>query len=76
MNLKAAAQRNPADLETHVYLAAVGAASGDRAAAEWEAQEVRSLDPRFTAHRWLETYPLASPQPRARLDQLLSTAGL
>ena len=76
VHLRAAAQRNPADLETHVYLAAAAAAAGDRAAAEWQAQEVRMRDPRFTARQWLQTYPLASPTLRARLAALLSTAGL
>jgi len=76
INLKEAVARNPADLESHVYLAAASAAAGDRAAADWEAQEIRALDRDFTVKAWLASYPLASAPYRARLEGLLADAGL
>ncbi|HTO48386.1 MAG TPA: hypothetical protein VML91_12175, partial [Burkholderiales bacterium] len=71
-----AAARNPADVETHVYLAAALLAAGDRSAAEWEAVEIRSLDPAFSTRRWLQTYPMRSPQYRERLAGVLAQLGL
>ncbi len=76
INLREAAARNPADLETHVHLAAALLAAGDRSAAEWEAVEIRSLDPAFSTQRWLQTYPMRSPQYRERLARFLSQLGL
>jgi DNA-binding winged helix-turn-helix (wHTH) protein/TolB-like protein/Tfp pilus assembly protein PilF len=72
INLRAALARNPADLEAHIYLAAASMASGNRSAAEWEALEIRSLEPGFSLGRWLESYPLASAPHRERLRGLLS----
>jgi len=72
INLRAALARNPADLEAHIYLAASLMASGNRSAAEWEAQEIRSLEPSFSLRRWLESYPLSNPQYRERLRRALS----
>jgi DNA-binding winged helix-turn-helix (wHTH) protein/TolB-like protein/cytochrome c-type biogenesis protein CcmH/NrfG len=76
INLKEAIARNPADLESHVYLAAATAAAGDGAAAEWEVQEVRALDRNFSVKGWLAGYPLSSAPHRARLEALLAKAGL
>lgn len=76
INLRAALARNAADIETRIYLAALLAASGDRAAAEWEAQEIRSLERGFSASRWLSSYPLASLPLRQRLEGLLAGLGL
>lgn len=76
INLKEAVARNPADLESHAYLAAASAAAGERNAADWEAQEVRAIDRDFTTQRWLATYPLTSAPHRARLRALLAEAGL
>ena len=72
INLRAALARNPADLEAHIYLAAALMASGNRSAAEWEAQEIRSLEPGFSLGRWLESYPLSSPPYRDSLRRPLS----
>jgi len=71
INLRAAAMRNPADVETRLFLAAALVASGDEAAARWEADEVRALDPRFTVARWLEAYPMTSGEQKERLAALL-----
>jgi TolB-like protein/Tfp pilus assembly protein PilF len=76
INLREALKRNPDDLEAHVYLAAALAAGGDRSAAEWEADEIRSREADFSMHRWLETYPLASAPYEERLLALTAQAGL
>jgi DNA-binding winged helix-turn-helix (wHTH) protein/TolB-like protein/Tfp pilus assembly protein PilF len=76
INLRQAQARNPADVETRIFLAAALAASGDRAAAQWEAEEIRSLERGFALPGWLEAYPLASPAHRDRLRQWLETAGV
>jgi len=68
--------RNPADVEGRVYLAAALAAAGDRGAAGWEADEIRSLAPGFSTRRWLESYPITSVPRRERLAALLADAGL
>jgi DNA-binding winged helix-turn-helix (wHTH) protein/TolB-like protein/Flp pilus assembly protein TadD len=70
INLRAAASRNPADIETRIFLAAAAMAAGDEKAARWEAQEVRSIEPRFTLARWLEAYPMTSAAQRERLAAL------
>ena len=76
INLREALVRNPADLETHLYLAATHTAAGNRAAAEWETEEIRSLARGFSAAKWLEGYPLSSAPHRERLRQALAKAGL
>jgi DNA-binding winged helix-turn-helix (wHTH) protein/TolB-like protein/Flp pilus assembly protein TadD len=76
INLREALARNPADLETHIYLAATHMAAGHRTAAEWETQEIQSLDPRFSLRSWLEGYPLSSAPHRAKLGEALAKAGL
>ncbi len=76
INLREAVARNPADLESHIYLAAASAAAGDRAAADWQVQEIRALDRGFTVRTWLDNYPLTSAPLRKRLEELLAKAGL
>lgn len=76
INLRAASMRNPADVETRIYLAAASAAAGDRRAAEWEVHEVRSLEPEFSLSNWLTTYPMTSARQRERLLALLADVGL
>jgi len=76
INLRQAAARNPADLETHVYLAAALAAAGDGSGAEWEAVEIRSIDSAFSVRSWLQTYPMSSPQYIERMENLLAKVGL
>jgi hypothetical protein len=51
-------------------------AQGDRAAAEWEAMEIRVQDPHFATRTWLATYPMTSAGQARRLTDLLSQAGL
>jgi DNA-binding winged helix-turn-helix (wHTH) protein/TolB-like protein/Tfp pilus assembly protein PilF len=76
INLREAAARNPVDVETHLFLAAAMVGAGDRAGADWEAEQVRSLEPAFSAPKWLDSYPLTSPAHRSRLLELLAKAGL
>ena len=75
-NLREAARRNPEDLETHIYLAATLAATGDLGAAQSEADEVRVEDARFSMRGWLETYPMTSPREIERLLRLAAQARL
>jgi TolB-like protein/Tfp pilus assembly protein PilF len=76
LNLREASARNPVNLETRVYLAAANVAAGERAAAEWEAEEIRALEPGFALQGWLETHPLTSARHSRRLVELLAKAGL
>ena len=76
INLREALKRNPDDVETHVYLAAALVASGNRSAAEWEANEIRARQADFSIRKWLETYPLTSERYQQRLLELTSKLGL
>ncbi len=76
LNLREALARNPADLETHVYLAAAMVAGGDRSGAAWEAEEIRALDTGFSMRKWFETYPMNSVRHKTRLSDLLAQVGL
>jgi DNA-binding winged helix-turn-helix (wHTH) protein/TolB-like protein/Tfp pilus assembly protein PilF len=76
LNLREASSRNHVDLETRLFSAAAAMAAGDRAAAEWEAQEIRALEPAFSLQRWLDSYPLANPRHRQRLVELLIDGGI
>jgi DNA-binding winged helix-turn-helix (wHTH) protein/TolB-like protein/Tfp pilus assembly protein PilF len=76
INLRAASMGNPVDVETRVYLAAAMVAAGDHLAAKWEADEIRSLEPGFSMHAWLETYPMTSARQRERMLALLAEVEL
>lgn len=76
LNLREALARNPADIETRVYLAAAMIAGGDRSGAAWEAEEIRALDSGFSMRKWLETYPMNSARHKTRLSDLLAQVGL
>ncbi|MDQ3026789.1 MAG: winged helix-turn-helix domain-containing protein [Pseudomonadota bacterium] len=76
INLREASLRNPADPEPRVYIVAASMASGNRAEAEWEVQEIRSVEPGFSLEQWLESYPLNSPPHREKLRKFLATTGL
>ncbi len=71
VNLEHALSRNPVNLETHVYLAALHLTAGDKAAAAWEAEEIRTLKPDFSARGWLETYPMTDSTQKTKLVQTL-----
>ena len=76
INLHEAAARNSANFETRMFIAATHKAAGHRLTANWEAEEISSLDPGFVLQAWLVTYALTSPRLRARLGELLASAGL
>jgi DNA-binding winged helix-turn-helix (wHTH) protein/TolB-like protein/cytochrome c-type biogenesis protein CcmH/NrfG len=75
-NLRQAQARNPDNLETRLFLTAALAACGERGEAEWEADQIRTLEPGFSARGWLETYPLTSRMHQRKLLELLAQAGL
>jgi len=75
INLREASRRNPADLETRLYMAAAMSAAGERSAAEWEKEQILALAPGFSLRAWLHSYPLASAPHRENLAQLLASAG-
>lgn len=76
INLREALERNPSDLEAHILLAAALVAGGELAAAQWEAEEIRTLEPGYSTQRWLETYPMTSERQREMLVRLAGQAGL
>jgi TolB-like protein len=71
LNLNKALARNPANLETRVFLAATHAARGDAEAVQWEAEEIRMLAPGFAFPAWLETSPLTDSRQKRRVIELL-----
>jgi tetratricopeptide (TPR) repeat protein len=76
VNLEHALRRNPEDLESNIYMAALHLAVGDKAAAAWKAEEIRVLQPGFSGRRWLETHPLTDPSQKRKLVQALQELGL
>jgi DNA-binding winged helix-turn-helix (wHTH) protein/TolB-like protein/Tfp pilus assembly protein PilF len=75
VNLEHALSRNPVNLETHVYMAALHVMAGDKVAAAWEAEEIRALQRGFSTRVWLQTYPLSDPSQKTRLVRALSELG-
>src|SRR6185436_19890119 len=76
VNLEHAVSRNPVNLEAHVYMAALHVMAGNKAAAAWEAEEIRALQPGFSSRVWLETDPMADVTQQAKLVQALGEVGL
>jgi TolB-like protein/DNA-binding winged helix-turn-helix (wHTH) protein/Tfp pilus assembly protein PilF len=76
INLEEASKRNPEYLETHVYLAALEVASGATPSAGWEADQIRALEPAFSARRWLDNYPMTDNGQKTKLLQALGLLGL
>ncbi len=75
VNLEQALSRNPVNLEAHVYMAALQAMAGDKAAAAWEAEEIRALQPGFSSRSWLETDPMADAAQKTKLVKALGELG-
>jgi DNA-binding winged helix-turn-helix (wHTH) protein/TolB-like protein/Tfp pilus assembly protein PilF len=75
VNLAHALSRNPVSLEAHVYMAALHVTAGDQAAAAWEAEEIRALQPGFSGRGWLETDPMIDVTQRKRLVEALGAVG-
>ena len=63
------------NLEAHVYMAALHVTAGDKAAAAWEAEEIRALQPGFSSRGWLETYPMTDVAQQTKLMQALGELG-
>jgi hypothetical protein len=57
-------------------MAALHVASGDNAAAAWEAEEIRSLQPGFSTRSWLATYPMSDGAQQAKLVEALAKLAL
>jgi len=76
LNLEQALLRNPVNLETHVYMAALRVTAGDKAGAAWESEEIRALQPGFSSRAWLETYPMTDAAQKTRLVKTLGELGL
>lgn len=76
INLREALSRNPTNLEVHVYLAAALQLGGDKDEAEWQAAEVRSIKPDFSASAMLKTYPMVDSGQLAKLSSALGQIGL
>ena len=71
LNLRRAVGRNHESVESHLYLAATLVRAGQRDAAGWEREEIRSLEPAFNAREWLQNYPMVdSGQRRLLVDTL------
>ncbi|HTE15313.1 MAG TPA: tetratricopeptide repeat protein, partial [Burkholderiales bacterium] len=75
VNLEHALSRNLANLESHIYMAALHVTAGDKAAAAWEADEIRALRPDFSMRSWLETYPMTDVAQKAKLARALGELG-
>lgn len=71
-----AVQRNPESLEARIYLAATHWMAGDRAAAEWQADEIRTLEPRFNVTTWLSTCSMIDTAQKRQLVKALTEIGL
>jgi hypothetical protein len=71
-HLRQAVERNSQSVESHLYLAATLLRTGQRDAAAWEREEIRSLEPGFKLGEWLKNYPLADSGERRRLTEALA----
>ena len=76
INLREAANRNPANLETHIYLAACMIRQDDIEGAEWEALEILGIDPDFTMSAFFDAYPMTARKNIATLANDLKLAGV
>jgi len=75
LNLREAITRNPASLETRIYLAATLARDGQRSAATWEAEEIRTLESAFRIREWLKNHPMSDVRQAEQLITALGTVG-
>jgi DNA-binding winged helix-turn-helix (wHTH) protein/TolB-like protein/Tfp pilus assembly protein PilF len=76
LNLRQAVERNYESVESHLYLAATLVRAGQRDAAAWETQEIRSLEPAFGAREWLKNYPMVDSDQRKLLVDALAGLNL
>jgi Tfp pilus assembly protein PilF len=75
VNFAHALSRNASNLDAHVYMAVLHVTAGDKAAAAWEAEEIRALQQGFSGRSWLETHPLDDIAQKKKLLQALEALG-
>lgn len=75
INLQEATARNPANVETHLYIAACMVEAGDLGAARWEVEEVLNMAPSFSVETFFTSYPMTDPKQIKMLTNDLSMAG-
>lgn len=71
INLEEALKRNPEYLEAHIYMAAVEDLAGNESLGAWEADQIRALEPAFSAKRWMDSYPMTDGGQKTKLLQAL-----
>lgn len=76
INLEEALKRNPEYLETHIFMAALKVLEGDGSTGAWEADQIRALEPAFSARRWLDSYPMTDNGQKTMLLQALDPLSL
>ncbi|MCP4409079.1 MAG: hypothetical protein GY807_15245 [Gammaproteobacteria bacterium] len=67
---------NPASEHLHVWQAAAYAQAGDIDEAEWEADQVLTLNPEFSLAHMQEAFPFSNPQDLEHFLEELRKAGL
>jgi len=67
---------NPASQRLHVWMAAAYAQAGDVDSAQWEAEQILTMDPNFSLKRIEGTLPFKDPADRDRVLEGLRKAGL
>lgn len=67
---------NPASQRLHVWMAAAYAQAGDVESAQWEAEQILTIDPNFSLKRIEGTLPFKDPADRDRVLEGLRKAGL
>ena len=67
---------NPAEERLHVWLAAAYAQSGDIENAQWEAEQVMTLNPEFSAVRMAQSFPFHYSADLKHFTEGLRLAGL
>jgi DNA-binding winged helix-turn-helix (wHTH) protein/TolB-like protein len=72
INLRESVARNPTNLETHIYLLSTALAQQDTDMAEWEIDEIQTIEPDFKGQDWLETYPMTDERQLKVLAVVLS----
>ena len=76
VNLEQALARNAANVEARLYLAVVLSQLGEPGGAAWQADEIRAVEPNFSAAKWLATYPMTDKPQKEQLAQALLLLGL
>ena len=74
--LEMATYRNANYLNAHLYLAAAYARRDRMSDANWEVEQIRTLDPNFSLDYWASTQPYRSEQRRNQMVSDIRKAGL